>query len=43
MEVYYYSGTGNSLHIARELQRRIPEVKLLPLLRFLDADGAATH
>jgi len=24
-EIYYFSGTGNSLYIARELQKRIPK------------------
>jgi len=23
-EIYYFSGTGNSLHVARELKRRFP-------------------
>jgi Pyruvate/2-oxoacid:ferredoxin oxidoreductase delta subunit/flavodoxin len=31
-EIYYFSGTGNSLHIAKELQRRIPETKLTPII-----------
>jgi len=37
-EVYYFSGTGNSLHVARELQKRIPEVKLIPIVSLLDKD-----
>ena len=32
VEIYYFSGTGNSLHIAKELQRRIPDTKLVPIL-----------
>lgn len=35
-EIYYFSGTGNSLHVARELQRRIPESSLIPILRLSD-------
>ena len=31
VEIYYFSGTGNSLHLARELQKRIPETKLIPI------------
>lgn len=31
-EIFYFSGTGNSLHIARELQRRIPKTKLIPIV-----------
>ena len=34
-EIYYFSGTGSSLHIARELQKRIPGTKLLPIVSFL--------
>ncbi len=25
MQIYYFSGTGNSLHVAKELKRRFPE------------------
>ncbi len=35
-EIYYFSGTGNSLHVARELQKRIPETKLTPIVSLLD-------
>jgi len=34
-EIYYFSGTGSSLHIARELQKRIPGTKVLPIVSFL--------
>lgn len=37
-KIYYFSGTGNSLHIARELQKRIPDSLLLPILAFKDMD-----
>ncbi len=35
-EIYYFSGTGNSLHAAKELQKRLPEATLIPLLKYLD-------
>ncbi len=34
-EIYYFSGTGNSLHVARELQKRIPETILVPIASLL--------
>ncbi len=36
IEIYYFSGTGNSLHVAKELQKRIPEIKLIPIIASLD-------
>ena len=38
VEVYYFSGTGNSLYAAKELQKRIPEIKLIPIVSLLDKD-----
>jgi len=35
-EIYYFSGTGNSLFVARELQKRIPDSKLVPIVNLLD-------
>jgi ferredoxin len=35
MEIYYYSGTGNSLYVAKELQKKIPGSHLLPIVRLL--------
>ncbi len=35
MEIYYFSGTGNSLHVARELKQRFPEATLIPIIRAL--------
>jgi ferredoxin len=32
MQLYYFSGTGNSLHIAQELQKRMPESQLVPIV-----------
>jgi len=37
-EIYYFSGTGNSLHVAKELQKRIPETKLIPIVSILNKD-----
>jgi ferredoxin len=37
-EIYYVSGTGNSLHVARELRKRMPEAKLTPIVRLLHQD-----
>ncbi len=37
--IYYYSGTGNSLHVARELQKRVPDCELIPILSFRDKDS----
>jgi len=31
IEIYYFSGTGNSLHAARELQKRMSGVTLIPI------------
>lgn len=36
VEIYYFSGTGNSLHVAKELQKRIPETKLIPIVSLLN-------
>lgn len=35
IEIYYFSGTGNSLHIAKELQRKIPEAEITPIVSLL--------
>ena len=32
-EIYYFSGTGNSLFIAKELQKRLPDSMLIPIVR----------
>jgi NAD-dependent dihydropyrimidine dehydrogenase PreA subunit/flavodoxin len=37
-EIYYFSGTGNSLHVAKELQKRIPETELIPIVSLLNND-----
>lgn len=41
-EIYYFSGTGNSLHVAKELQKRIPEIKLIPIVSLLNKDVVKT-
>jgi ferredoxin len=35
MEIYYFSGTGNSLHVARELSKRFPDSSLIPIMSLL--------
>lgn len=35
-EIYYFSGSGNSLHVARELQKRIPGTNIIPIVGLLD-------
>lgn len=42
-EIYYFSGTGNSLHVAKELQKRIPETDLIPIVSLLNQDVIATN
>jgi ferredoxin len=34
-EIFYFSGTGNSLHIAKELQKKIPGSRLISMLKVL--------
>jgi len=43
VEIYYFSGTGNSLHVAKELQKRIPETNLIPIVSLLDKDVIETN
>ncbi|MDD4097060.1 MAG: hypothetical protein PHP22_12560 [Oscillospiraceae bacterium] len=33
--LYYFSGTGNSLHLAKELQKRLPDTLLVSMVRAL--------
>ncbi|MBN1216192.1 MAG: EFR1 family ferrodoxin [Candidatus Lokiarchaeota archaeon] len=37
-EIYYFSGTGNSLHVAKELEKRIPNCSLIPIVSILQND-----
>lgn len=38
VEIYYFSGSGNSLFVAKELQKRIPEAELIPIVKLLSKD-----
>ena len=42
VEIYYFSGTGNSLHAAKELKKRIPEAELIPIVSLLNRDIVKT-
>ena len=42
-DIYYFSGTGNSLHVARELQKRIPGSRLIPIVSLLHLDKIETN
>jgi hypothetical protein len=42
MELYYFSGTGNSLHVARELAARFPGASLVPIMSVLEDKGPKT-
>ncbi len=42
-EIYYFSGTGNSLYIARELQKLIPETELMPIAAMLKSENIKTN
>ena len=39
IQIYYFSGSGNSLHAAREIQRRIPATELIPIVSLLGRPG----
>ncbi len=41
-EIYYFSGSGNSLHVARELQKGLPQTMLIPLVSLLDQPSVVT-
>jgi ferredoxin len=43
VEIYYFSGTGNSLYIAKELQKRVPGTNLVPIVSLLNKDIAETN
>ena len=40
--IYYFSGTGNSLYVAKELQKRIERAKLIPVISRLDREVVET-
>ncbi len=35
-EIYYFSGTGNSLFVAKELAKRLPDANLVPIASLID-------
>ena len=41
-EIYYFSGTGNSLYMAKELQNRLPHSTLIPMASLMRQDVIAT-
>lgn len=43
VEIYYFSGTGNSLYVAKELQKRIPDSSLEPIASHLKKDAIETN
>ena len=43
IEIYYFSGTGNSLHAAKEIRKRIPETKLIPIVNLLNRNVIKTN
>jgi len=43
MEIYYFSGTGNSLHVARELAARFPDASLVPIMSVFDQQAYKTR
>ncbi len=38
-EIDYFSGTGNSLHVAQELQKRLPGARLIPIMSFVGRES----
>ncbi|MGB6369814.1 MAG: EFR1 family ferrodoxin [Atribacterota bacterium] len=42
-EIYYFSGTGNSFYVAKELQKRIIDSKLIPIVNLLNKDVIKTN
>lgn len=42
-EIYYFSGTGNSLFLAKEVQKRIPDSEILPIACLLKRHGISSN
>jgi flavodoxin len=42
-EIYYFSGKGNSLYVARELQKRISDSSLISIVSLLPKDVIQTN
>lgn len=38
-EIYYFSGTGNSLHVAKELHKRVPNSTMIPIVNLLNEEA----
>jgi ferredoxin len=43
MELYFFSGTGNSLFLAKELKKRIPDTTLIPVAALRDQAVVVPH
>lgn len=41
-EIYYFSGTGNSFHVAKDIQLRLPGSKLIPIVPLIQKDNIKT-
>jgi len=41
-DIYYFSGTGNSLHIAKELQKRLTNTNLIPMISAVESNNMET-
>ena len=41
-QIFYFSGTGNSLYIAKELEKRFPDTILVPMISVLNKDKIYT-
>jgi flavodoxin len=39
VELYYFSATGNSLHVARELNKRLRGSKMIPVISKPDSEA----
>ena len=42
-EIYYFSGTGNSLFVAKELAKRMPDAVILPIVSYLSDETVVTQ
>lgn len=43
IHIYYFSGTGNSLHVARELEKQLSNVILIPMIQYLNKEKRETE
>ena len=41
-QIYYFSGTGNSLHIAKELQNRLSDTNLISMISAIKSNKMET-